>query len=455
MLPELSRREMIVKTGALAAAGAFLGGCAVTRPAVLPPKIRDAASRKPAGDRIRLGFIGTGGMGRGLLGNFMLHNDIDVVALADVYDKHAHEAAEQAGEKGHKPKLYRDFRRVIDHPDIDAVVIATPDHWHAIPTIFACHAGKDVYVEKPLSHNVIEGRAMINAARRFNRVTQLGTLIHSSDIYRQVADIVQSGMLGDISRIRLGISGNRTPDGIGRPADGEPPTDCDYDMWLGPAPKRPFNPLRFTFNWRYFWDYGGGGLADFICHLVDLVYWSLDLKAPKAVTAGGGRYILNDIAETPDTLDVLWEFTPQGRCKKPFQLIWSHNDANGRRIEGGDWAIAFYGSNATLLAHYGAYEIIPEKYRKVEGIKLAESAGFSECGKRHSREFLDGIKSRQRCSCDIEYGHQMTKLAHIAHIALRTGRKLTWDDENERFINATEANRLLGREYRAPWVLPT
>lgn len=248
MLPELSRREMIVKTGALAAAGAFLGGCAVTRPAVLPPKIRDAASRKPAGDRIRLGFIGTGGMGRGLLGNFMLHNDIDVVALADVYDKHAHEAAEQAGEKGHKPKLYRDFRRVIDHPDIDAVVIATPDHWHAIPTIFACHAGKDVYVEKPLSHNVIEGRAMINAARRFNRVTQLGTLIHSSDIYRQVADIVQSGMLGDISRIRLGISGNRTPDGIGRPADGEPPTDCDYDMWLGPAPKRPFNPLRFTFN---------------------------------------------------------------------------------------------------------------------------------------------------------------------------------------------------------------
>ena len=218
---------------------------------------------------------------------------------------------------GGTPEVYRDFRRVLDRKDIDAVVIATPDHWHGITTILACQAGKDVYCEKPLAHRIQEGRAMVQAAEKYKRVTQMGNLIHAGENYHRVVEIVRSGVLGKISKTRVWLAADRS--GLGRPQDGPPPAGCDYDFWLGPAPKRSFNPNRFTFNWRYFWDYGGGILTDFCCHIVDLVHWAMDVDAPRTISATGGRYALADNAEVPDTLEVTYEYE-KGRPEVPDGL---------------------------------------------------------------------------------------------------------------------------------------
>lgn len=448
MFEELSRRELLERAGWLAA-----GSSIVSAASALAQNTAGSQDSPPAGppsERIRLGFIGVGGMGRGLLGDFLGQAGTEVVAIADVYDPHANEAGKMCNDRGQKPQLYRDFRKVLDRKDVDAVVIATPDHWHAIPSILACQAGKDVYVEKPLCYTLAEGRAMVNAARKHNRVTQMGIQIHATENYRRAVQIVQSGMLGTISKVRVWLASNNLP-GIGKPADGTPPADCDYDLWLGPAPQRAFNPLRFTFSWRYFWDYGGGCLGDMACHITDLVYWALKLESPRTIVASGGRYALDDIGETPDTMEVVWDYVPSPERKNPLQLVWSSTQANSRGIEGRGLGIAFYGSNATLVADYDRHEIIAEGER-LKGVEKPEPSIPPSVG--HRREFLDAIKSRQRCSCDVEYGYKLTTVPLTGNIALRTGLKLTWDADKERFIDAPAANQMLSREYRKPWHLP-
>ena len=259
------------------------------------------------------------------------------------------------------PAVFSDFRRVLDRKDIDAVVIATPDHWHGITTILACQAGKDVYCEKPLAHRIQEGRAMVQAVEKYKRITQMGNLIHAGENYHRVVEIVRSGVLGKISKTRVWMAADRS--GLGRPADSAPPAGCDYDFWLGPAPKRPFNPNRFTFNWRYFWDYGGGILTDFCCHIVDLVHWAMEVDAPRTISATGGRYALADNAEVPDTLEVTYEYEKAGQ---KFLMVWSQTDANAHGLENQGLGIMFQGTEATLVADYGSYQIIPEKGQKID-----------------------------------------------------------------------------------------
>jgi predicted dehydrogenase len=332
--------------------------------------------------------------------------------------------------------VYRDYRRLLDHADIDAVAIGTPDHWHPLITIHACMAGKDVYVEKPLAHTVAEGRLMVRAARRFNRVTQMGTQIHASENYRRCVEIVRSGMLGEITKTRVWIARNEHPVGLGRPADGKPPADVDYDMWLGPAPARPFNPLRFHSNWRYFWDYAGGTLGDMSCHTIDLIYWAMGLSAPRTVMASGGRYALQDIGETPDTMEAVWEFPPDDHRKSAMQMVWSLSEGNTHGINGKTMGIAFYGSEGTLIADYETNEVFDRRNRPVADrppASIPPSPG-------HVREFLDAVKARTRCSCDVEYGWELTKVPVIANVAFRTGRKLIWDNVQEQFVNAPDAN---------------
>ncbi len=449
MSDNLSRRDLLETAGIWAAAGAALGLGSSPARAEGPPQVEGAASRRPASERIRVGFIGVGGRAQGYLRDFLACPEVDVVAMADVYDKHAAQAAAIAAEKGHKPETYRDFRRVLDHKDIDAVAIGTPDHWHALTTIYACHAGKDIYVEKPLSHTIAEGRAMVNAAKRFNRITQMGTQIHAGENYRRVVEIVQSGMLGEITKTRVWIARNEAPGGMGSPPDGAPPGDVDYDMWLGPAPKRAFNPLRFIFNWRYFWDYAGGTMADMSCHTLDLIYWAMKLGAPKTVLSTGGRYALHDIGETPDTMETVWDYEPDGERKNKMQLVWSLTEGNQDGLRGKSMGIGFYGSEATVIADYDSHEVLNRKGEPV-GDRPPKSIPPSP---GHVREFVDSVKSRSRCSCDIENGFRLTKVPLMANIAYKTGLKLTWDDEKEQFINAPTANRLLTKEYRAPWSL--
>jgi predicted dehydrogenase len=389
-----------------------------------------------------LGFIGVGGMGQGLLNIFKKFPDVEIASVCDVYEPHRLKAKEAAGGK---PNDVGDFRRVLDRKDIDAVVIATPDHWHAIPTILACQAGKDVYCEKPLAHRINEGRAMVAAAEKYQRVTQMGNLIHAGENYHRVVEIVRSGVLGTISKTRVWMAADRR--GLGRPADTVPPAGCDYNFWLGPAPEHAFNPNRFTFNWRYFWDYGGGMLTDFCCHIVDLVHWAMDVDAPRSVSATGGRFALDDNAETPDTLEVAYEYEKNGQ---KFLMVWSHTDANTHGLEDLGLGIMFQGTDATLVANYNTYKIIPEKGRSIEEPPktLPRSVG-------HHREWLDAIKTRGRTSCHFEYGHRLTTVGNLGNISLWTGETLKWDAASERVTNHDEANRFLTKEYRAPWSLPT
>jgi predicted dehydrogenase len=394
----------------------------------------DSASRP--NEAITLGFIGVGGMGTGLLNIFKGFGDVRIAAVCDVYEPHALRAKEESS--GH-PDVYGDFRRVLDRKDIDAVVIATPDHWHAIATLHALGAGKDVYCEKPLTYTIGEGRRVVDAAKKHKRITQMGNLIHAGESYHRMAEIVQSGVLGEIKKVRIWMASRSG--GIGKPANGPPPAGCDYDFWLGPAPKREFNANRFTFNWRYFWDYAGGQLCDFVCHLLDPVHWGMKATAPLSVAAQGRRFA-DDNADTPDTLEVLCKYDT-------FDLVWSHQNHNGRGFFDRGAGIAFFGTKGTMHGHYNDYKIISE------GEEIKEPDPFLPRSVGHHREWLDAIKSRQACSCNFEYGHQLTTVGNLGNIALKTGRTLEWDAQQERVTNCDEANNyLLRKEYRKPWELP-
>ena len=406
--------------------------------------VRKPASAAPASDQIQVGFIGLGGQGTSRLNEFMRHPDVSAAAVCDVDRTHLDRAAALIEKtQGHTPAKFHDFRKLIERKDLDAVMVATPDHWHALPVIHACQAGKDVFVEKPLSYSIGEGRAMVTAARRHERITQMGNHIHNDlPTYRRVVEVIRSGALGDIHRVDCSLAtGDRD---LGKPDDAAPPPELDYDFWLGPAPKRPYNPLRSHFTYRYFWDYSGGYLIDFWCHYTDVAYWALDLKAPKSVSAAGGRWGVHDLAETPDTLEVVceypnliltWTLHPQGRPGFP---------AMGN-------SVIFQGSKATMVVNYNRYEIYV-KGKRDEAFQPPPPSIPDSPG--HIREFLNAIKSRQRTTCDIEYGHRLTKSGLMANIAYRTGERLNWDDGRERFTGHTNANQYVTRRYRKPWKLP-
>jgi predicted dehydrogenase len=391
-------------------------------------------------DKVRMGFIGVGRQGTSRLNEFLRQPDVVAVAVCDVDATHVDQAAEIVAKvQGAAPAKFRDFRKLLGRKDVDAVMIATPDHWHALPAIHACQAGKDVFVEKPLSYSIGEGRAMVAAARKHERVTQMGNHIHNDrPTYRRVVEVIKSGALGKIHRVDCALASTAT---IGRQPDSTPPPELDYDFWLGPAPKRPYNPLRSHFTYRYFWDYSGGALIDFWCHYTDVVHWALGLGAPQTVSAAGGRWTADDLAETPDIIDVV--------CQYPNLLLTWSVHPNGRPgFDHMGSSVIFEGSAATLVTNYNRFEVYV-KGKREEAFKppapsIPESPG-------HIREFLDAVKSRKRTSCDIEYGHLVTKGGLLANIAYRIGERLTWDDIHEHFTGHTQANRYITRQYRRPW----
>jgi predicted dehydrogenase len=438
---EVSRRQFL-GSSAKNAAGVAVGMVGLAGAAAL----KAAPTDRAPSERVRVATIGVRNQGKVLSAGLASLPDAEVVALCDV-DEGLRPAAVRAvaDVSGRLPRWESDFRRLLDDRTIDAVVIATPDHWHGIPTILACQAGKDVYCEKPLAHRIQEGRAMVQAAEKYKRVTQMGNLIHAGENYHRVVEIVRSGVLGKISKTRVWLAADRS--GMGRPEDGSPPPGCDYDFWLGPAPSRPFNANRFTFNWRYFWDYGGGILTDFCCHIVDLVHWAMDVDAPHTISATGGRYALADNAEVPDTLDVTYEYQ---KGDQKFLMVWSHTDASTHGLDNKGLGIMFQGTDATLVADYSTFKIIAEKGRKIDEPErsLPRSVG-------HHREWLDAIKSRAQCSCHFGYGHRLASVGNLGNISLWTAEKLTWDPSAERITNHTAANQYLTKEYRKPWTLPS
>ncbi len=334
---------------------------------------------------------------------------------------------------------------MLDRNDMDAVVIATPDHWHAITAIMACQSGKDVYCEKPLAHRIDEGRAMVRAAEKHQRITQMGNLIHAGENYHRVVEIVRSGVLGTISKTRVWMAADRS--GLGRPPDGPPPPGCNYDIWLGPARERPFNPNRFTFNWRYFWDYGGGILTDFCCHIVDLVHWAMEVDAPRTISAMGGRYALADNAEVPDTLEVTYEYE---KGDQKFLMVWSHTDASNHGLENQGLGIMFQGTEATLVANYETHRIIPEKGRKIGEPPKA-------CLVRWAITANGWTRSRPAPSARATSVTATASRPWAIWATSRSGpaRSSSWDPVAERIVNHPAANQYLTKEYRKPWTLPS
>jgi len=426
MREHITRREFLKNAGAAAAAAAVVG------PTLLSERARGA------NDRIVVGAIGCGGMGSSDMSDFKANPDVEIAAVCDVDRHRLQEAVQKAGGKA---EAYSDFRKLLERKDIDAVIVATPDHWHALPTIHACEAGKDVYVEKPVATTVAEGRAMVDAARRYGRVVQVGMQQRSGAHFQRAVEIVRSGALGTITLCRTWNVGNETPEGIDNPPDCDPPPELDYDMWLGPAPKRPYNPNRSHYSFRYFWDYAGGKITDWGTHLIDIIHWAMGVDAPLAVAASGGKYAVRDNRETPDTMEAAYDYPG-------FTMVYSYRGCNGRPLDGRGYGMQFHGTNGTLFVDREGFEVVPE-----EGRMEAVSGGGSAQHEPHVRNFLDCVKSRARPISDIESAHRSTIAPHLGNIALLTGRKIHWDRDQEQILDDPAANRLLSRPYRAPWHL--
>ena len=426
-----------------------------------------ASWRTPgANDRVRIGFIGLGNRGDQVLDAFLKQPDAEVAAICDLNDSYLDFAAKKIGGS---PKRFRDYRRLLELKDLDAVAVNTPDHWHALMTIEACAAGKDVYVEKPLSLSVLEGRRMVEAVRRYNRVCQVGIHRRSSPLCREAIEVIRSGALGKITVARAFHIQNEWPRGIGNPLDSQPPTGFDWDAWLGPAPQCAYNKNRTFYRFRWFYDYSGGQVTNFGVHYLDFIQWALGQTAPRAVTAMGGRFgEINDNREIPDTLEALWQYP--GETLVTFSQFNANAAPAGLR--GGE--IEFRGTKGTLYLQGDGYEIVPDAIADHEFparspidratdrlwrdgerplIAAKKVRGDSDTA-HHARNFLDCVKSRLQCHCDIETGHRSTTATLIANVALKTRSFLEWDASKEQFANNSAANQLLEPRYRPPYKLP-
>lgn len=402
-----------------------------------------------ANDRVRVALIGAGRQGRGLLRGFAEHKDVQIVGVCDVYAPQLPLAVAEARLAG-DVKTYKDFRQLLDNQDVDAVIVASPDHWHALHTVMACQAGKDVYVEKPISVTVDEGRKMVQAARKYNRVVQVGTQQRSGDHFQKAKEIVQGGQIGKVTFVRTWNWGNAAPTGIGNPPDSAPPEGLDWDLWLGPAPLRAFNANRWGVHpdrwssFRWFWDYAGGMLTDWGVHHLDIVHLVMGVEAPTTITALGGKYALQDNRETPDTLQVTYEYPG-------FVCTYEDRECNAQTLGGRGYGVSFHGTDATLYINREFFEVLPEGGKRGYEPPKVEAANNS--GQAHVRNFLDCVKSRQLPVADIEIGHRSTTTCLLGNVALRSGKRLQWDASTERLIGDQIAAKYLTREYRKPWKL--
>jgi predicted dehydrogenase len=418
-----------------------------------------------ANDHVRLGFIGVGNRGCQLLKGFVAQPDAKIVALCDVYEPYLNGAYDRldprfaglGGRIARMPKLdadvarVKDFRAILDRKDIDAVVIATPDHWHAIQMIAACKAGKDVYVEKPLSATIAEGRAMVSAARKYDRIVQVGTHRRSSRMYAQLAGVIQSGAIGKVTVARASFTSNMTPAGIGHAPESDPPAGLDWDMWLGPRPARPFQSTIMPYKFRW-WHLYSSQIANWGVHYFDLIRWLTGELAPASVSAHGGRYAVDDDRTIPDTTETIFEHASK------MLTVFSVYEANGQPVLGRGAEVELRGTLGTVYATGSGYEIVaerggafqdPKPRRKAESFKSNDG----DLDQQAARDFIDNVKSRKRPNADIEEGHRSTTFAHLANIALATRQRLDWDPQAERFTNSDAANQLLHYEYRKPWTL--
>ena len=394
-----------------------------------------AHGSKSPNERVTVGIIGIRGQGKALATTLAALPDVRISAVCDVDESLFTGVVREIETLGsHAPALATDFRRLLDDSSLDGVVIATPDHWHAPMTIMACQAGKDVYVEKPVSHTLAEGPTMVDAARNYKRVVQAGLQQRSGEHFQSAVDYIRSGQLGKVHLAKAWTVHQRKS--IGFRKDGESPANVDYEMWLGPAPERRFNANRFHYNWHWFWDYGAGELGNWGVHLLDVARWGLGVDFPTQVSAVGGKHYFQDDQQTPDTMFVSYTY--------PDKLItWEHRLWSPHGQEGRSAAVAFCGDRGTLIVDRGGW--------KVYGQKDAASAIASDLLAPHLRNFVECIRTRAEPTCPLEVGEISSSLCHLGNIAYRLGRQITVDARYP-YRLADPAAALLARgEHREPW----
>lgn len=440
MSEEVNRRDFM-KRAALGSVTAGMAVSGLTGKAVGP------------NDKILVGVIGTGRMGVENLQAFAKQAEVEIAAVCDVYQPNLDKGLKATDGKA---KTCKDFREVLDNKDINVVIVASPDHWHALHTVQACQAGKDVYVEKPISVAVEEGKRMVEAARKHNRVVQVGTWQRSGIHFQKAVQFVQDGFIGKVSFVRTWNYANIYPEGIGNPPDSDPPAGLDWDLWLGPAPRVPFNWNRFGVGdrwstFRYFWDYAGGWMTDWGVHLLDVVQWAMKVDGPSAVSASGGKFYLQDNSEIPDTLQVTYEYPG-------FVCTYENRLNNGNSMYGHGYGIEFHGTDGTLFVDRAGFRVIPEKRntgkKEVDRTATVQMESANDALVDHARNFLDCVKSRKHPASDIEISHRSTSTCQLGNVAYRGRERIVWDVVNQRLVQAgSEARKLLSRDYRAPWKL--
>lgn len=437
MTKPLCRRDFVKTTGAMTVALTAL----------------ESTKVMGANDRIRLGVIGTGNRGCQVLDFFLQHKDCEAPALCDV-SRSTVDAA-NAKHVGGKAEVYTDFRKIIDRKDIDAVLVATPDHWHALQTIMACRSGKDVYCEKPLSKTIREGRRMVEVARETKRVVQMGSHRRSGLAYQEARKLIASGALGKITVTRAFDTTNMYPKGIGKAAPGEPPKDLDWDLWLGPRPMRPYQATITPFKFRW-WDLYATRFADNGVHFIDIQRWLTgDEPGPTLISALGGRFAVDDDRTIPDVMEGLFQF-PAGHLTSFAQYETSGNRAMPRPA-----FAEFRGTLGALYVNDASFEVLPERggrYQddrdfRMKPITQEFKEGYSQHVRDHTRNFLDCMRSREKPHADVEIGHRSTSMALLANISQVTQSTLHWDPQRETITNNPQANDLLHYEYRKPWTL--
>ena len=403
-----------------------------------------------ANDKVQIAHIGLGAMGTGNLGYALKNPGFQVVALCDVYQPNLEKAQALARRSNQEPKAVKDFREIIADKSIDAVCISTPDHWHAYMMIEACKAGKDVYVEKPACIWVEEGLKMVEAARKYKRVVQGGTMQRSGYFFKKAVEIVKSGELGEITFCKTWQAGLAKKEGWGSPADDKPPAGLDWDLWLGPAPARPFNlnrwgiaPGRWS-TFRYFWDYAGGAMTDWNVHLQDIVQYAFDEVMPVKISALGDRFYVTDNTETPDTMLATYQYPK-------FVSTYESRTVNPTPMFDESYGTAFQGTKGALVVNRGGYKVIPAGKSDLQASEDKEPAK-RVMNELHWANFLECIKSRQRPISEIETTARTSISCLLSNIAYRTGLTLDWDDK-AKTVKQVAAKKFLKAQYRAPWKL--
>jgi predicted dehydrogenase len=462
-----SRRKFITKTSIIA------GGITLS-----PELFSKTPLKYPLGnknDKIKMGFIGLGNRGTQLLERFMNNEDVEVTALCDVYEPYTTRdyskvdarwktlggvIPEMGEEFGKDVKRYADFRKLLEDKNVDAVCIATPDHWHALQTIAALEAGKDVYIEKPLTINISEGRAMVNTQKKTDRVVAVGLNRRGSSIFQKLSWEIRGGKIGKVTVASAMRISNMAPDGIGNFMPEDPPPGFNWDMWLGPRDERPYqyNIAPYKFRW---WNDYSSQMGNWGVHYMDVIRWMIGEEAPSAVSAIGGQYVLTHDGTIPDTMEVLFEFASGAIVK--FSI---HEACGGGNIPVGE--IELKGTLGNIRIDQNEYQVIPsgpgqfqswEQLVEPEEYHLESDKQYGDLNIREDstarliRNFLDCVKTREKPWCTLEEGHRSTSFAHLANMSLRTKSRLEWDAENEKVTNLKSANNLMSYTYRDPWKL--